>query len=252
MISLRDHLRASVIPWFLFLFSCSSDPTLPRYEFVPDMVDAVPFEAFSKNPVTRDGKTLLTPALGTIPRGFKPLHYGTGKEEAERAGRELSNPIARTPEALARGEKVYSVFCAVCHGMRGLGDGPVVPRFPGPPSLLAANAKSMPDGKMFHVLSRGQGLMPPYAAQVSADDRWRAVHFVRALQVSAGRQDEPPRPKERQGRNIMSSGFGALGVLAVGSADAGAEADGGASTGTSTGTSTTTTTNGRGADGGAK
>jgi mono/diheme cytochrome c family protein len=224
----------SCFPYLYFLFlACSSDPTQPRYEFVPDMVEAVPFEAFSKNPVTRDGMTMIAPAKGTIPRGFSPLHFGAGKEEAERAGRELTNPIARTPEALTRGEKVFGIFCAVCHGTGGLADGPVVARFPAPPSLLAANAKSMPDGRMFHVVSRGQGLMPSYAAQVSAADRWKAVHYVRKLQgEKIGVTTEAPKHggvTEKSGAGA-GAGVGA-GVGAGAGAGAGSGSDAGATDG---------------------
>jgi mono/diheme cytochrome c family protein len=159
-----------------------SDPTRTNLEFVPEMVDSVPFDTFSPNPVTHDGKTLMLPAKGTIPRGFTPFHYGPGPVEAERAGRELSSPVPESPEVLARGEKVFRTFCTPCHGAAGQGDGPVVPRFPQPPSLTAAHAKAMPDGRIFHVITHGQGLMPSHASQIAADDRWRAIHWVRSLQ----------------------------------------------------------------------
>ncbi len=156
----------------------------PRFEFAPDMVDSVPYDTYAPNPVTRDGKTLLAPAPNTIARGAKPFRYGAGAGEAERAGRELTNPVPAAPENLARGEKVFQTFCFPCHGARGLGDGPIIPLFSKPPSLAAENARSLPDGHIFHIISRGQKLMPSLAVQVEPEDRWKVIHFVRSLQTA--------------------------------------------------------------------
>ena len=70
---------------------------------MPDMAYSVPYNSFAPNPVTRDGKTLQSPVAGTVPRGFQPFRYGRTPDEALRAGRELRNPIPRSPETLAQG-----------------------------------------------------------------------------------------------------------------------------------------------------
>ena len=158
----------------------------PRLEYFPDMVDSVPYDAYAPNPVTRDGKTLMAPAPGTIARGAKPFHYGNSASEAERAGRELINPVAAGAQALARGEQVFTTFCSPCHGPRGLGDGPVIPLFSKPPSLQAQNARSLPDGHIYHIITRGQKLMPSLAVQVEPEDRWKAILYVRSFQQGGG------------------------------------------------------------------
>jgi mono/diheme cytochrome c family protein len=153
---------------------------------MPDMAMPVSYDAYAPNPNTRDGQTLQRPVPGTIPRGLHPLHYEATATDAERAGRELVNPIAATPPALARGEKVFQTFCRVCHGDRGLGDGPIVPKFPAPPSYRSDRLLRMADGQIFHTITYGTALMPSYASQIGPDDRWRAILFVRRLQgVSA-------------------------------------------------------------------
>lgn len=165
---------------------CSGgDPTLPNVEILPEMVDSVPFDAFAANPSTPDGKTLMAPPRGALPRGFSPLHYGPGPEEAARAGRELQNPLPDAKETTARGQVLFKRFCTPCHGASGQGDGPVVPPFPAPPPLSADHAKKMPDGQVFHVIGFGQGLMPAHGAQIAQRDRWAIVRFVRSLQGSA-------------------------------------------------------------------
>jgi mono/diheme cytochrome c family protein len=156
----------------------------PGYEYVPEMIDPVPYESFSANPVLPGGRTNQPPPPGAIALGETPFAYGPGPDEAARAGRELVNPLAAAsaPADVARGEQVFRAVCAACHGPTGQGDGPIVPRFPAPPSLTAAHAIALPDGQLFHVMMRGQGLMPSHAPQVAPADRWRVVLFVRALQ----------------------------------------------------------------------
>lgn len=172
------------------------DPTSPGYEFMPDMARSVPYDAYAPNPVTRDGKTLQPPVPGTIAwNGPLPFHYAATPEDAVRAGLELHNPVPPTPAALARGHEVYQTFCAVCHGARGAGDGPLIPRFPNPPAYTSARLLDMPDGQIFHVITRGSGMMPAYGGQISPEDRWRAVHWLRRLQGRALRgQQELARP----------------------------------------------------------
>lgn len=169
----------------LLLTGCGSDPTQRNWEFVPEMVDSVPYDSYAENPVTRDGKTLQAPPPGTIARGVTPFHFGPGNAEAERAGRDLTNPLPKDAANLARGDKVFHSICTPCHGSGGQGDGPIIPRFPSPPSLTATHARQLPDGRIFHIISRGQGLMPSHAAQVAPLDRWRVVQFIRSLQGGA-------------------------------------------------------------------
>lgn len=158
------------------------DVSKRNFEYAPDMVGSVPYDAFAPNPNTPDGKTLMLPAQGTIPRGHVPLHYGAGPEEAARAASELANPYPASPEVTERGQVAFLRYCGPCHGAGGLGDGPVTVRFPRPPSLLADHAKGLKDGQIFHIITHGQGLMPGHGSQVSPEDRWKIVHHIRALQ----------------------------------------------------------------------
>ncbi|WP_241759139.1 c-type cytochrome [Pyxidicoccus parkwayensis] len=172
---------------------CEQDETRPNYEYAPDMVSSVPYDSFAPNPNTPDGKTLLGPAKGTVPRGFQPLHLAAGPEAAVQAGQELKNPYPASPEVLARGQTAFLRYCSPCHGSGGLGDGLVTARFPMPPSLLAEHAKGLPDGRIFHIITTGQGLMPAHGSQVAPEDRWKIVHYLRTLQNPArtARKDMP-------------------------------------------------------------
>jgi mono/diheme cytochrome c family protein len=106
-------------------------------------------------------------------------------------------PVSR--EVLERGQERFTIFCAVCHGHQGYGDGIVVRRgFTRPPSYHIERLRTAPVGYFYEVISHGYGSMPDYAAQVPPKDRWAIVAYIRALQLSQNaRLSELPEP-ERQ------------------------------------------------------
>ncbi len=161
------------------------DLSRPNMEFAPDMAHSPRYNAFATNPNFADGKTLQPEPQASIPRGFTPLHYAATPEDALRAASELSSPVSGEA-AVRRGEFVFQNFCATCHGTGGLGNGLVAQRgFPPPPSLLADKARKIKDGQMFHILTYGQNNMPSYASQISRQDRWDVIAYVRSLQQAA-------------------------------------------------------------------
>jgi len=200
---LNALLAVAFLASFGLMWASRRDVHRPNLEIFPEMVHAPRYGAFAPNPVLRHGMTLQAPPPGTIPRGLRPLHYAATPEDAVRAGEELDNPLAAGPaSALARGELVYRNFCVPCHGAGGRGDGPAAKRgVPPPPSLLAERAVAMKDGQLFHVLTYGQANMASYASQLSREDRWRVILYVRSLQVSAAaetakRSDQSQQPTQ--------------------------------------------------------
>lgn len=164
----------------IFLFSRNT--ATRNLEWPTQMEYSPAYHSQSPNPALPNGMTEQISVPGTIPRGFQPFHYGPSPEEAIRAGNELKNPFSPTPENLARGQHVFANFCAVCHGMTGTGDGPIIPKYPNPPSYQTEQSKALLDGTMFHAITLGRKNMPSHAAQVSADDRWRVILYIRKLQ----------------------------------------------------------------------
>jgi len=160
--------------------------------YVYSMMRSIPFNALSPNPYFDNGATLQTPPENTIARGRMPLHYQPTEEDAQRAGRELSNPVAEpTQDVISRGRVVYNNYCLPCHGASGAGDGPVAQRgYPPPPPLTAENAINMKDGQIFHILTYGQGNMPRYAPQISREDRWKVITYLRTMQEGESNNTE--------------------------------------------------------------
>lgn len=147
----------------------------PNFIYMPDMVYSPAIKA-------GEPEAIRAPVAGTVPRGFQPYPYG--KDEIAKAG-DLRNPLRRTQAVLERGQKMYNTYCIVCHGPTGLGNGSVVPKYPAPPSLQSDKIREYPDGKIYHVITRGQNLMWSYANQVDPTDRWAIIHYIRVLQRAA-------------------------------------------------------------------
>jgi mono/diheme cytochrome c family protein len=168
------------------ILALSRDITVRNYEWPGQMQYTPASVSQSVNPVLPNGLTQQMPVPGTIPKGYQPFHYSSGEEEAARAGRELINPFKPTPDNLTRGQQVYTNYCAVCHGNTGAGDGPIIPKYPNPPSYMTEKSKELPDGSMFHIVTKGRNNMPSHAAQVRAEDRWKVLLFIRKLQGKAG------------------------------------------------------------------
>jgi mono/diheme cytochrome c family protein len=102
-----------------------------------------------------------------------------------------------TPELLQLGRKRYDVFCAVCHGVLGDGQGPVARNMSirPPPSLLQIGQR--PDGFFFAAITEGYGYMPSYRPWLGDEERWAVVAYVRALQLSQGARIEQVPPDVR-------------------------------------------------------
>jgi len=105
-----------------------------------------------------------------------------------------NNPLEIDAAVLARGQQQFNIYCSVCHGMNGRGNGLVNQRAQRilattwtPPSNIhdpTLYDDVYPDGKMFSTISNGIRKMPGYASQIEAKDRWAVVAYVRALQAS--------------------------------------------------------------------
>jgi mono/diheme cytochrome c family protein len=106
-------------------------------------------------------------------------------------------PFPVTMERLVRGRQRYEIFCAVCHDPTGNGNGKIPERgFTKPPSYITGNShgfkrrgytvllRDVPVGYYFEVISKGTGSMADYSAQVTPEDRWNIIAYIRALQLS--------------------------------------------------------------------
>ncbi len=191
---LPSRLNKTLMPILLggllfFVVGCDSGSTVrklhsePNIELVQDMMDQPALKAQDEDPYQKGMPGSRLPPEGTVPVGFTPYKY---KGDPVAASANLKNPYAgeMTPEVATLGQKKYETYCLVCHGGRGVGDGPVAPKMAlKPPSLVSDKIVNMTDGGVYHIITDGQGVMSSYAYQlVDENDRWAIVNYVRSLQ----------------------------------------------------------------------
>jgi mono/diheme cytochrome c family protein len=141
------------------------------------------YKAYQSSEFHADGLAMRTPPAGTVPFGSvgdPGLQRGLGED-----GKPLRLvPVPLTPGLLATGRKKYDIHCALCHGLVGDGQSQVALNMSlrRPPSLHLY--RDVPDGYLYQVISQGFGLMPSYAGELTPEERWGVVGYVRALQLS--------------------------------------------------------------------
>ncbi len=182
-----------------------------------DMQDQPKYEAYEKGSIRK-------PVEGTVPRGYlrDDKQFYTGKKDVagKAAGAASSSasqnqsvaqqqatgganlpasamypdvvdtfPFPVTEQIVRRGEERFNIFCAMCHGPTGYGDGMIVRRgYRRPPSYHTDGLRLAPVGHFYDVITNGWGAMPSYAAQIPVTDRWAIVAYIRALQLSQNPQ----------------------------------------------------------------
>ncbi len=164
--------------------SCGKkDANSPGLEFMPDMYRSPSVEYYGIHVV--NGDTLynaMLPVKGTIARGYMPYVYANTPDGYEQAGLYLKNPIVYSEAVEKQGEELYGKFCVHCHGATGQGDGKVGLKLPGAPPSYSGPLKNLPEGKIFHSITYGKGLMGNHASILTQEERWKLVYYVQKLQ----------------------------------------------------------------------
>ena len=111
-------------------------------------------------------------------------------------------PASVTREEIDRGRDRFNIYCSVCHGPVGEGEGMIVQRgFPQPPSFHDQRLRDAPEGHFFFVITHGYGAMYPYADRVPPEDRWAIIAYIRALQLSRNSTINDVAPNRRSELN---------------------------------------------------
>ena len=179
---------------YFVLSSCNNVPNSPGWEYMPDMYRSSSYETNSGNPNFADSMTNRQPVAGTISQGWTansayssikaPYPYKNDSLGYELAGQNMHDPFPASPEIIAVGKEKFEKFCIHCHGATGMGDGSVVEfgNFPPPPAYSSAQLKNLPEGKMYHTLQYGKGMMGSHASQLTPEERWKIIRYVQTLQ----------------------------------------------------------------------
>ncbi len=110
------------------------------------------------------------------------LHAQSSNWKAPASADKLANPYKGDASAIAAGKKLYDMYCAVCHGKKGRGDGPAgMALKPRPANLASAAVQRQSDGALFWKITNGNPPMAAYKHTLTEAQRWQLVTFLRTL-----------------------------------------------------------------------
>jgi mono/diheme cytochrome c family protein len=179
----------------------------PLYIF-PDMEWQLKLRPQKPSGFFANGRTSQLPVAGTIPRSapiktaagdvypYEAAPVNTGQVAGTTNFVEI-NPMPITAAMVKRGQQRFTINCSPCHGQ--LADGNGITKKIGAMALVAnlhdARIVKMTDGELFYVITNGRNQMGAYGANVTVEDRWAVVAYLRALQFSQlGNIDDVPEP----------------------------------------------------------
>jgi mono/diheme cytochrome c family protein len=170
------------------------------------------FKAQTTSTLFKDGRADRLPVAGTVARGelriddrlYRGVEDGTtipesnGSQGGEEGEEEVTVPwvteipVPITDSLMQRGRQRFNIYCAPCHGRAGDGNGLVSVRatelqqgtWVPPTSLHSEPVRNQPVGQIFHSITNGVRKMSAYGSQISVEDRWAIVLYIRALQRS--------------------------------------------------------------------
>lgn len=177
MIRILKHISLLVL--IMSITSCF-DPSKPNYQYFPNMYESVGYKTYQESDAFPNGIQAQLPVEGSVPRGWQPYEYEDSNQGYESAKLNLKSPLVNNEENLKNGKKMYDIYCSVCHGSKGDGQGILMERekFLGIPSYAD---RDITEGSIYHVLMHGINLMGSHAGQVDDEERWQIAQYVLKL-----------------------------------------------------------------------
>ena len=185
----------------VLVISCN-DNSKPARDYMPDMKDSRAYETYGYNDVGGEYDSLTRrgiryngmPVPGTVARGEAMSYHLTNDSVGLASANSLRNPldtVALTGGLMKEAERLYLVNCGICHGTQLDGNGPLYNNgngpYPAQPKILTApDSKAFSDGHYFHVITFGKGSMGSYASQLTPDQRWWVIKYIRKKQGVGG------------------------------------------------------------------
>lgn len=158
---------------------------------MPDMYYSQAYDAYSANPNFANDMTSRMPVPGTIKRGeMLPYHLPMSDSSYAYSGL-MKDPLKVNDSILGEGKHLFLIYCAICHGQKLDGNGPLYNGgsgpFPSAPANFIAGPKSsLPAGTMFYVSTYGKNMMGSYAAQLDQAQLWAVISYIKSVQLQDG------------------------------------------------------------------
>jgi len=177
---MKSLIKTLVLAVIFVAVSCKKD-TAPNYQFMPNMYESAGYETYGEA-AFENGVEAQIPAEGSIPRGFIPFDIENSTEGYELAKATLTSPLDSTQVDLAKGKQLYDIYCGICHGNKGKGQGNLVKRekILGIPNYAD---REITEGSTYHTIYYGKNAMGSYANQLNEEERWQVVSYVLKLRA---------------------------------------------------------------------
>jgi len=178
----KSLIKIIVIVTIVFSVSSCQENSRPNYQYFPNMYESVSYEAYGEYEVFPNQQAALIPAEGTIARGYTPFEIEGTTEGYNLAKTTLKSPLDSTQVDLKIGKELYEIYCGICHGNKGKGQGTLVKRekILGIPSYADAG-RAITEGSIYHTIYYGKNAMGSYANQLNENERWQVVAYVLEL-----------------------------------------------------------------------
>ena len=175
--------------------SCDSKRE-PGKIYMPDMAYSRGYETYAQRDSSkftmsaeeRGGSKIFynnVPAAGTIKRGELMPYTLPNDSNGYKMSATVPNPIGEMTEAeMKEAGRLFNINCAICHGEKAQGNGPISTsgKIGGIANLTLDSYVKMADGTMFHSINYGKNSMGSYASQLSREQRWMIIKYIRTLQ----------------------------------------------------------------------
>ncbi|MCX7551650.1 c-type cytochrome [Xanthomarina sp. F2636L] len=181
---MKSLVKITVIALIVGSFVSCQDKTKPNFQFMPDMYEPVGYETYSESAAFNTGVAAQLPVDGTVPRGHIPFDYTNSIEDYLLAKANLKSPLDSTQIDLERAKGLYDIYCGICHGTKGDGQGNLVKRekILGIPKYDDIG-RAITEGSIYHTIYYGKNTMGSYTNQLNEEERWQVVAYVLDLKA---------------------------------------------------------------------
>jgi len=197
----KNNITAFVLGITIVAVSSCGGKRNPGMDYMPDMGRSRAFEAYAMHDTLlfttdahrRGGNMIFynsMPVPGTMKRGELSPYTVSNDTIGYKMSASVKSPLTDTLDAagLEEAGRLYNINCGICHGAKGAADGPlaVSGKVGGIANLTQPTIAGLSDGTMFHVITYGKNLMGSYASQLTRQQRWEIIKYVRTLQNPKG------------------------------------------------------------------
>ena len=184
---MKSLFKITLLMIVLISFASCKKTSRPNYQFMPNMYEPVGYEAYGESDAFRNGMEAQLPVDGTIARGHDLYEIENSNDGYNDAKANLVNPLDSTKIDVLKGGRLYDIYCAICHGKKGDGQGNLVKRekILGVPSYDDPG-RAITEGSTYHVIYYGRNAMGSYANQLNEEERWQVTHYVMELKSELG------------------------------------------------------------------